>query len=82
MLNLIGRSLLRTKPVARNPFNYLPTRTLITVKEVKVSFNFFELVADLELDNSILHLPLQQAQDGMAKLNRTDWSLALRCPQN
>jgi hypothetical protein len=85
MLNLIGRSVLGlcTKPVARNPFNYLSARSLITVKEIKASFNFLELVAMmLNLDNSILHMPLQRAQVGMAKLNRTDWSSTLHCLQS
>lgn len=49
MFNSTARSLLasslRAKPVARNPFNCLPSRTVITVKEVKVFFIFPQLVA-------------------------------------
>ena len=85
MLNLIRRGLLglSTKPVGRNPFNYLPTRTFIIVKEVKASFDFLKLIAIiLNWANSILHAPLQQAQVGMVKLNQTDLSSTLHCPQS
>ena len=70
MFNTTTRSLLasslRAKP-ARNPFNYLPTRTIITVKEIKVFFISLWLMTVISSESSLLASSVQATGTGSGR---------------